>query len=267
MATVPYPFLGGMFNTLLLFDVQAYIWLLLGLVVVTVINEGLWRITFWNPMTPWLGLWYAYIRRTNAAFVFDLKLNWDLVSEGGAKLIFNKENYDLITGRFNRFRMWLFQSDFSVQVAKKLQGDWEEAPLVTIGTKPTDLIFDAYHWTDKDSREREMIARCVEAYNESGPDQIHSLVKFMDLALNKKITCPNLRLTIKIPWTRIDASYSTERQDAAWAGFLAQLAKDMIDKPRNDLNKLAIVLLIFSGFICVSMIVMKVFIFKVPPTP
>jgi hypothetical protein len=111
-----------------------------------------------------------------------------------------------------------------------------------------------------------MISRCVETYNESGTDQIHSLVKFIDLALKKKITCdPNLRLTIKIPWTRIDASYSTERQDAAWAGFLAQLAKDMIDKPRNDLNKLAIVLLIFSGFICISMIVMKVFIFKQAP--
>lgn len=268
MSVVPYPFLNGLLNNLdPLFHIQVYVWLLIFLGILCGAEELFFRVTFWNPMTPWHGLFKAWKRKSYAAFICDLKLNWDLTDEAGAKLIFDKERYDLIgisspndpfkkrlKARFDRFRAWLFDQDFSIHIAKKLQRDWDDAPLVTIGSVPTDLIYDFNHWTDVRSRDREAIAKCVETYNENeiqnnnNPDEIHSLIKFIRYARADppKIICPGIELTKKIPITRVEDAFPVRRHKAAWAGFLRQMAEEELNKPNKDINKYAIIVIAAS---------------------
>lgn len=276
------PYLGGTFNTPILFGIQLYIWIFVLIIIGIVISELIWRVSFWNPISPFHGLWYAFKNKSNAVFVFDLRQYWDLVSEGGAKLIFDKSRYDSSTGMiastinlakfwsqehiqfsewFRNFRIWLFGTDYSVHTAKMLQGDWEEFPLVTIGQTPAELIFDANHWSDNRSKDREHIARCVDIYNESNPDdEIHSLSKFYKYATMKpqpKIVCPGVALTTAVPWTRVDSAFPLKRFKAAWAGFLRQTAEDLANKSTQDINRFAILIFILGTVIVILMFVGK----------
>lgn len=276
------PYLGGFFNTPLLFEIQLYIWLFILVIIGVIISELVWRVSFWNPIEPFQGLWYSFKNKSNAAFVFDLRQYWDLVSEGGAKLIFDKSRYDFDTGflhsilnfinpfakeritfrdLFRNFRIWLFGTDYSVQTAKMLQGDWEEHPLVTIGRTPAELIFDANHWTDRRSKDREMIARCVDIYNEGNPDdEIHSLDKFYRYATaspQPKIVCPSLELTVDVPWIRVDAAFPLKRYKASWAGFLRQMAEELSNKQQGDINRFAILIFILGIVVVILMFLAK----------
>lgn len=259
MGVVPYPFLGGVFNAPdPFFRIQVYFWIILALLFALGMTEVIPRVMFWQPLAPFQGLWKAFKTRTNAAFMFDEKLNWSLTSEAGAKLIFDASDYDIIEGKLNRFRAWLSGADFSVQVAKKLQGDWEEAPLVTIGRTPTDLVFDAHHWTYTESREREEIVKVVEEYNPDHPeDEIHTLSKAYRYAIEGKIKLPdNIKLKIKIPWARIDGAFPKLRNDAAWAGFLRSLARKLRENEQMPLNKYALYLMLFFLGIYALMVIM-----------
>lgn len=268
MSLVPYPFLGGLLNTPdPLFGAPYYFWLLLAMMIFCGAEELFFRVTFWGPMRPWHGLFKSFNRKSNAAFICDSKLTWDLTDEAGAKLIFDRNRYDLIgvsnpsdpfmkrmKGKFDRFRAWVFDQDFSIHIARKLQRDWDEAPLVTIGVIPTDLVYDLNHWTDKRSRDREAIANCTELYNESeglnakSPDEIHSLVKFMKYATATppRIVCPGIELKKGIPVKRVEEAFPIKRYKAAWGGFLRQLAEDDINRPLKDLTRYAIIVVIAS---------------------
>ena len=281
MSLLTTPYLGGTFNTPILFGIQLYLWLAVGIIIMAIISELVWRVSFWNPMTPFHGLWYSFKSKSNAAFVFDLRQYWDLISEGGAKLIFDKTRYDFGDGfvgsiikfvnfrssehisfaeLFRSFRIWLFRTDYSVHTAKLLQGDWDEYPLVTIGQTPSELIFDAYHWTDARSVDREQIAKCVDIYNETNPnDEIHSLSKFYRYATMKqpKIVCPGVKLTVTVPWVRVDAAFPLKRYKASWAGFLRQMAEDLAGKMQGDINRFAILIACLGVVICILMFIGK----------
>lgn len=282
MQMLELPYLGGTFNNTFLLGIQLYIWLFILIIAGLILSEIIWRVGFWSPITPFHGLWYAYKNKSNAAFVFDTRQYWDLVSEGGAKLIFDRSRYSFSAGLipntinliniksenhitfsewFRNFRIWLFGTDYSVHTAKMLQGDWEEYPLVTIGKTPAELIFDANHWTDNKSKDREYIGQCVDMYNEGNPDdEIHSLSKFYKYSTLKpqpRISCPNVVLTVLIPWSRIDSAFPLKRFKAAWAGFLRQTAEDLANKSTQDINKFAILIFILGTLIVILMFVGK----------
>lgn len=281
MSMLELPYLGGAFNYPILFGIQLYIWCFAALIIMLALSELVWVFSFWKPVTPFHGLWFAYKNHSNAVFVFDLKQYWDLISESGAKLIFGRDRYDFATGivsslwrfvnpfhqeritfseLFRNFRIWLFNTDYSVHTAKMLQGSWEEYPLVTIGQTPAEIIFDAYHWTDMKSKDREQIAKCVDIYNDSNPnDEIHSLGKFFQYATARepKIVCPNIKLTARVPWVRVDSAFPTHRYKAAWAGYLRQLADDLSNKSQTDINRFAILVVVLGVVVVILMFIGK----------
>ena len=276
-------FLGGLLNfTDPIFHLQVYIWLwVMGLIGAVVLFFVL-RHFGWMPYKPLHGLYYAAKAGSGAAFTFGTQLYMELLSEAEAKCIFNygKWSYELPPSRMPGFVRRLFFNyasaflddlppgkalaykfggvNLDVKIAKHLQnGEWEEAPSVTIGGTPTDLILDADQWTIRDSPQHKAIEEAALKWNEAHPeDQVHSFMKFQRLVREEKIEPPpGVKMETVIPWTRIDTSFPVEHQDNEYAGYRRTLAEEMGEAKANEMKNLGIkILLLCFGLAFVILI-------------
>jgi hypothetical protein len=267
MPLLDQPFLGGVFNYPILFGVQLYFWLMILGILVIVGSEIFWRFTFWEPITPFHGLYKAYTDNSKAALVGDLNLDWALLSEAGATIIFNPDYYKFAfeeLGWWIRFRAWLYKPDFSAAIAAELEGKREEATLITIGKIPTHIIIDTQWWTDRTSPQRKAIIAAADQHNRDHPDdQVHRFTTFIKYVRAGTIPCPEgVRLETLIPWPRIDAAFPVIRSDAGWAGFVRQIAEEMHAQAGGDMGKWAIYVLVFSALMCIMMFAGKFFFTK-----
>jgi len=253
------PFLGGIFNYPVLFGIQLYFWLFIALIILAVGNEIFWRFTMWDPLAPFHGLYKAFTDGTKAALVGDLNLDWALLSESRATIIFDPDYYNFAISDFGwwvKFRVWLYKPDFSASVAATLEGRRDEATLLTIGRIATHLIIDTDWWADKNSPQRKSIAAAADKYNRANPTlpQVHRFITFIKYVNDGKIIKPdNVIIERTIPWARIDAAFPIVRSDAAWGGFVRQIAEELKDPDTANMNKWAAYVLIFSAALCLLM--------------
>lgn len=255
------PFLGGIFNYPILFGVQLYFWLFLLAFLIAVACELFWRVSFWDPITPFKGLYKAYTDNTKAALVGDLNLDWALLSESAATIIFNPDYYRFAIEQMSawiKFRAWLYKPDFSAQIAATLEGKRDDPTLITIGTIQTHIVIDTEWWTDRNSPQRKAIIKAVGKWNkENIDDQVHRFTTFIKYVKAGKIECPEgVVLEKTIPWARIDAAFPINRSDAAWAGFVRQIAEEIPDmEGGGDMNRWAVYVLVFAAGVCILMFV------------
>ena len=225
---MPYLFFGGMMNTLVL-GIQMYLWIMLLGILGIVITNVAFYVFFWAPLKPLHGLFTSYQRKENAAFTFDENLNFVLKSEKKAKLLY----------------------DETIAEAKKAQPDWEQSAAGLIGRVSTELIFDPYGWTDVTSEARKEIDNTVEIWNAShtdGKDTIHTLLKFSRLLHEGAITAP-IDKNFRVSWLRIYSAFPQLRLKSAWAGYLRQLAQQLLDDKKKDFTNMGIYLLLFCGIV------------------
>jgi hypothetical protein len=254
------PFFSGIFNYPILFGIQVYFWLFLVWILAIAGSEIFWRFTMWEPMTPFHGLFKAFTDGTKAALVADINLDWALLSESGGTITLPKEYYDFVTdqmGWWIKFRAWLYKPDFSAAIAEQLEGRKDDPTLITIGKIATHIIIDMEWWTDKRSPQRKAIVTAIEKYNKENPeDQIHRFITFIKYVKEGKILKPEgVIMERTIPWARIDAAFPIIRSDAAWAGFVRQIAEDMAGEDSANLTRWAGYVLIFGAGLIILMFV------------
>jgi len=231
-ALVNSPLFGGFFNNTL-FGVQYYFYLVPLAVIMYFAAYAYWVFGRWGVMVPFQGLWHALNAQTEVVFVSDLRLNFVLLSEASAKLVFDKDRYNKIvmdtTSLFVRFRMWIKPVDQAVHIAKYLQGSWDSTPMTNIGSVPAGLLLDAFGWTKAVSPQRMAIGKEVDIWNDVNPnDQIHSLSKAWEYMDKGLIPTPKgVELYVTIPWVRIDNAYPKKRFEAERGGFIRQLAENI----------------------------------------
>ena len=239
-ALVDQPFFGGFLNNTI-FGLQYYLFLIPAAVILYIIAYIFWAKLKWGMMAPFQGLWHALNAGTEVVFVSDLKLNFALLSEAMAKLVFDKERYNklvLDTDKwYNRLFLRIKPIDQAVSLAKFLQGSWDSKPMTNIGSVPAGILIDAFGWTKPISQQREAIRVEVDLHNDKNPDdQIHSFSKAWEYMDKKFInTPPGVELYVTIPWVRIDNAYPQKRYEAERGGFIRQLAENIArgiyDKP------------------------------------
>jgi hypothetical protein len=231
-ALVSTPFFGGFFNNTL-FGVQYYFYLVPVAVILYFLAYAYWIFMKWGMMAPFQGLWHALNAGTEVVFVSDLRLNFVLLSEASAKLIFDKERYNKIvmdtTSLFVRFRMWIKPVDQAVSIAKYLQGSWDSKPMTNIGSVPAGILLDAHRWSQLVSPQREAIGKEVDIWNDAHmDDQIHCLSKAWEYMDKELIATPKgVELYVTVPWVRIDNAYPKDRFISASGGFIRQLAENI----------------------------------------
>jgi len=233
------PFMGGLFNNTL-FGIQYYIFFipLAGLMYLV---AYIYHVKLkWGMMHPFQGLWYALNAGTEVVFVTDLRLNFVLLSEAMAKLVFDKERYNklvLDTDKwYNRLFLRIKPIDQAVSLAKFLQGSWDSKPMTNIGSVPAGILLDAFGWTKPVSPQRDAIRVEVDLWNDTHPDdQIHAFSKARDYMEKGIIPTPKgVELYVTIPWVRIDNAYPRKRYEAERGGFIRQLAENIA---RGNYNK------------------------------
>lgn len=258
------PFFAGVFNYPILFGIQVYFWLFIAWILFIVGAEIFWRFTFWDPITPFHGLFRAFTDGSKAALVGDMNLDWALLSEAGATIIFPPEYYSWAytqLGWWIKFRAWLYKPDFSASIAAKLEGKRDDPTMITIGKIATYLIIDAEWWTDKQSEQRQAIIKATDKWNHDNPnDQIHRFSTFIKyikdgrIGTNGPLVKPDeVVLERVVPWARITAAFPIIRSDAAWAGFIRQIAEEMWGASNVDMNRWAVYILIFGACLCAAM--------------
>ncbi len=228
---VDQPFLGGFFNTPI-FGFPLYLLFFPLAAIIFGLSYVFWVKMKWEMMTPFHGLWIAMNAQSEVVFKTDLHLNFVLKSEYGARVIFDRERYNSIAvdnSWRNRIRKIFRPGDPAVSIAKILQGDWDTAPIVNIGSVPASILLDANGWTKDDSEERTAIAKECDIWNEMNPtDQVHSLGKAWKYMNEGKIPTPTgVNLYSLIQWTRIDNAYPKSRNAASWGGFIRQIAENI----------------------------------------
>lgn len=259
-AVVDQPFFGGIFNTTF-FGIQIYLYCAVPAVILYFVSYVWWVHLKWNMMAPFHGLWSAINSQSEVVFVSDLKLNFHLMGEFAAKVVFDKERYNSIThdtsNALTRFRMWLMPTDEAVHTAKYLQGSWDSKPMTNIGSIPAGILIDANGWTKAVSPERDAIAKNVDKHNDCNmDDQVHSFSKAWDY-MNKGIieTPENVKLYVTIPWVRIDNAYPMKRYQADRGGFIRQIALNILNGTYNKgLNMTTAAIFVF--LVCVVLSVM-----------
>lgn len=268
--TVDEPFFGGFFNTTF-WGVQMYFFFAPLALLLYFAAYAFWVHFKWNMMAPFHGLWYASNSQSEVDFVTDIRLNFALLSEAAAKLVFDKERYNSIaadtSSQWTRFRMWLRPVDQAVHIAKYLQGKWDSKPMTNIGMLPASILLDAFGWTKLVSPQRVAIAKAVDIWNDANMnDQVHSLTKAWQYMADGIIPVPDgIELYVTVPWTRIDNAYPKKRYEAQWGGFIRQLAENIA---RGDYNKgismttagiiVFIVCVIFSAVMFIMKLVVQV---------
>lgn len=286
-------FMGGLLNlTDPIFHLQLYIWSWVFGAFFCVVLWAAWYYLQWKPFKPLHGLYYAFKAGTNAAFTFGSQLYMELIGESEAKCIFDYKSWDYelppsrLPGKIRRLffnyataflddlppsKALLYKFggvNMDVKIAKRLQdGEWEEAPSVTIGGVPTDIILDADQWTQRNSPQHRAIEKAALAWNEAHPnDQIHSYSKFLRLMHeedplnpgNPRLPVPpGIKDVITIPWTRIDASFPMEHQDNEYAGYRRTLAEELAEAEQGKLTKLGIKILVGAGAFAVLLLIFR----------
>ena len=264
-AVVDQPFLGGLFNTPILgFPLYLLFFPIAG--ILFILAYVFWVKMKWGMMTPFHGLWIAMNAGDEVVFKTDLHLNFVLKSEYGARVIFDRARYESIavdnTLR-NRIRKLIRPGDPAVSIAKILQGEWDSAPIVNIGSVPTSVLLDANGWTKDGSQEHAAIANECDIHNDANPnDQIHSLGKAWRYMNEGKIPVPKgVSLYVLIPWVRVDNAYPKSRNAASWGGFIRQIAENIQNgayKEGFSMTWAGIVVFLVSIGISGMMFVMKI---------
>ena len=83
-------FMGGILNygdPVFNQPIYIYFWILL--VIASILCWVAWRYGKWNALKPFHGLYYAFKAQSQAAFIFNMGLISELVSEREAKCIFD----------------------------------------------------------------------------------------------------------------------------------------------------------------------------------
>jgi uncharacterized membrane protein len=264
-AVVDQPFLGGLFNTPIL-GFPLYIFFFPISIILFILAYIFWVKMKWGMMTPFHGLWIAMNAGDEVVFKTDLHLNFVLKSEYGARVIFDRDRYNAIavdnTWR-NRIRKLIRPGDPAVSIAKILQGDWDTAPIVNIGSVPASILLDANGWTKDDSKEHALIANECDLWNDMNEsDQVHSLQKAWRYMNEGKIPVPKgVNLYVSIPWIRVDNAYPKSRNAASWGGFIRQIAENIQNgayKEGFSMTWAGVVVFLVSIGISGMMFVMKI---------
>jgi len=256
----PVLYFGGLFNyTDPIFGIQIYIWTWGALLFLAICAWVGFRYGMWDKYKPLWGLFGAIKAGTQAAFIFNMGLISELMSERDAKCIFDYSTIKY-TG-LSWVRRWFFNYatvflpnlpptkaivykfagvNMDVQIAKKLQNyDWENYSSVTVGGVHTDIILDADRWTVRDSPQHKLIEQQCDTHNEANPDdQIHAYSKYMRYIMEKKLPLPVGVLDyIIIPWSRIDSSFPISKVSSETEGANRQFAKEAEEADNNSLSK------------------------------
>jgi hypothetical protein len=259
MAAAPL-FMGGVFNYVdPLFGLQLYIWGWIALLVLAVVSWLAWRYGQWEPYKPVWGLFYAFKAESQAAFIFNIGLVCELLSERDAKCIFNYAKWDY--RGINAIQKWVFNyatvflpdlpkakailykyggRNLDVEIAKKMQNhEWEKHSSVTLGGIHTDMILDGDNWTVKDSPQHKIIEAQCEVHNDGNEsDQIHSYSKYMRYLLERKMPCPDgVKMFITVPWSRIDSAFPCYVPNNTMSGAKRQYARELEELDNNSLSK------------------------------
>lgn len=263
---VDQPFFGGWFNTAF-WGTPLYVFFIPIALLMYFVAWAYWAHLRWDMMAPFHGLYVAMMGHSEVIFKTDLNLNFILKSEAGACLVFEKDRYNALVEHkykwLTNISKKLRPVDQSTDFAKYLQGSWETKPVVNIGSIASSILLDTFGWTKEVSPERVAIAKECDFWNETNPnDQIHSLAKaWQYMSEGKIITPPNVKLYVTIPWIRIDNSYSSSRNPAAWGGFLRQLAENLAQQAaKGGLNMTWAGVIVFVSCLLISaaMFVMKI---------
>jgi hypothetical protein len=230
---MPGLFLGGIFNQVFL-GIPYFAWVLLALVLIAIIVQFLWWFFYVLKMKPYFGLFWSTLYKTGASFIFNENMHFELITDRSAKVIFNE----------------------SITEAQLAEKDSTMAPSAIIGTVHTDLIFDPDRWTFPGSPARNIIdATTLEWNAHNKDDEIHTLVKFGRYLIDDKfedagIDVSGLKKWYTVPWARVDMMYPVKREESGWAGFLMQLASQIVDLQRESLNKYGWMIIILAGVVC-----------------
>jgi len=218
---------NGAFNTLI-FGLPAWLWVTLFMAIFLVFSNAFWYFMFWSPLKPLHGLWKATWNRIDAVLLSDEDMNLKLVSEARGKLIFNE----------------------AIEEAKKAEKDWRNVTSGQIGIVGTDIILDLDKWTTPDTNTRYLIEEAVDEWNINNPDdQIHSFSKFMEYCEKGKISV-EFPTMVYIDWIRLEAAFPKNRNKAAYAGYIRQLAEKLDKEERSKLTDVS--LYIIGGAVIVS---------------
>ena len=268
--------LGGIFNYIdPVIGLQLYIWLWVGLTILSAIIWVLFYYVGWKPYTPLHGLYYAWKAGSNAAFIFDAPLHGEMVSEAVAKCIFDysKEEYETeapdimfiggivkwIYGVFSYYPTAYLPNisplealvykfggvNKDVEIARHLQGgEWERSPSVTCGGINIDIIVDTDNWTIRTSPQHKIIEKLARQWNyDHEHNQIHSYTKFGRYLLSGDIKSSELKTSAMATWTRIDTGFPLDLEESDWAGKRRQMAEEQYDADQISKNRMALIVL------------------------
>lgn len=253
-------FMSGVFNyTDPLFGLQLYIWGWIGMLIFAILSWVAWRYGQWDKYKPVWGLFHAFKAVSQAAFIFNLGLICELLSEKDAKCIFDYSKWKY-TG-LSKFRSLIFNyatvfipemplaksiiykyggRNMDVEIAKRMQNyEWEKHSSVTLGGIHTDMILDGDNWTIRDSPQHKIIESQCESHNDANPtDQIHAYSKYMRYIIERKLPKPDGIIDfINIPWSRIDAAFPILIGNNTMEGAKRQYARELEELDNNSLSR------------------------------
>lgn len=262
MSVLTQPFLGGLFN-IAWFGIPTYVFIIILAVFITVaIHFGFWWF-YWRPLEYMHGIYRAYWDKINACFIGDLANRYELIPENKAKLIEPHEDYEKLYGNrtllevinpdgthffdgkpfITRLAVWFgrkFGRNYDMMIAKEIERDIHEAPIINANGIQIDLILDLDNWTIKDSRQRAELNRLADLWNANHPDdEVHTYYKIWNHINQKKLVPAEdtIRHKTIVPWPRILAAFPPEENEASYAGYERQLSEDMSEKEQAEYRK------------------------------
>jgi len=269
--------LGGIFNIVdPVFGLELYMWAWGLLLVFIGVSYLLGKYVLWNPYTPFHGLYFAWKSGSNAAMIFDQSLVGEMVDEKTAKCIFDysQEEYEVEVPEVPPALMGIVSAIYTkifyyptkylknitplqaivykfgnvnkdVEIARVLQrGEWERSPSVSCSGVDVDIVIDTDNWTIRDSPQHKAIEAAARAWNELNPnDRVESYSKFQRKLMSGEISCPDVRKTAFVSWTRIDAGFPMDLQEVDWGGKRRQMAEEQYDADQLTKNKMAMYIL------------------------
>lgn len=262
MSILTQPFLGGLFN-IAWFGIPTYVFIIILAVFITIaIHFGFWWF-YWRPLEYMHGIYRAYWDKINACFIGDLANRYELIPENKAKLIEPHEDYEKLYGNrtllevikpdgthffddktpITRLAVWFgrkFGRNYDMMIAKGIERDIHEAPIINANGIQIDLILDLDNWTIKDSRQRAELNRLADLWNANHPDdEVHTYYKIWNLINQNKLVPAEdtIRHKTIVPWPRILAAFPPEENEASYAGYERQLSEDMSEKEQAEYRK------------------------------
>lgn len=268
-------FMGGALNFEFL-GVPLYVYSWVFLIILIILCWVVWRYIKWPQYRPFWGLFFAYKHQTQAAFIFNMGLISEVVSEREAKCIFDysKWSYEGLSKvqafLFNYATVFLDNIDFAhallykfggrnldTEISKKLQNnEWESESSVTTGGIHADLILDADNWSVRTSPQHAIIESIATQWNDANPtEQVHAYPKFQRMLTSGVINCPpGIKKTITISWSRIDAAFPLGMSNKA-PGPVREMALEMENEDKMELKQYYLPILLGGiGFACILLI-------------